>query len=277
MNPSSPFQQLPIVARMPGGFCWYLADPCWQNCAWRANRQILCSQQEQADVEVLKKGRRRLVYRLKRAETDCGKKSIVIKSFPLSSLKNRLFRHGRYGRAETWNLLEAEKRGLPVPKVFGYGKVNRWPLVLNTMVMMEDLAPRHLLAELLEEKQTQLEQQAELLDRTLKLFLQLYQSGCNHIDLNSQSIWLAENPRDGEKISDFQYTRFLDKPSVRTILCQAAYFTRSCSALVPTEVLESWTEKLFLAIDIKKSGYWLKIYNCFLNRDLSRAQRLSAR
>ena len=261
---------------MPGGFCWYLADACWEDWAKRANRQMTCDTPGE-DVEILKKSPRRLVLRLKSAEADTPEKSIVTKGFPMLSLKERLLRYRRYGPAEVRNLLEASKNNLPVPRVFGYGQIQRWRLVLGTIIMMEDLAPRQPVGELLKKTQGQPQQQAKILEQTVKLFSQLYLAGCNHIDTNSHSIWLGENLTDGEAISDFQYVRFLKRPSIKPLLCQAALFARSCSPMVPAEVLQNWIEKVVVAVDVNNATHCLKVYNRFRERKLSRAQRLALR
>ena len=262
---------------MPGGFCWYLAETCWEDLARRANRQIVCEPPTQEGVEILKKGHRRFVFRLKFAGTDPTAKPVVIKSFPMISPKEKFLRYSRYGPAEVRNLLEAARRNLPVPLVFGYGQRRRWCLVLDTFIMMEDLAPRRLLGEMLTQAQGQPQEQAEILDRTLKMFVQLYHAGCNHIDTTRHSIWIGNNPADSTRVSDFQYARFLNKPSIKVLLCQAALTTRSCSDMVPAEILESWIEKLMTAAEIKNTVYWLKVYRRFLNSKMSRAQRLALR
>ena len=225
MNRTYAYQQLPIVSQMPGGFCWYLADERWQDWARRANQEMVCGGEDQQGVEILKKGTRRLIFRLKGTEPNAAEQSVVVKSHRLSGLRKPLLRYRRYGPSEVRNLFEAAKRGLPVPKVFGYGELRRWWLVVDMMIMMEDLAPRRTAATWLRETKNQTQRQVEILDRILELFVRLYRAGCNHIDVNDKSIWLSDDPADVGKISDFQYTRFLDQPSAKVLMLQAAYFS----------------------------------------------------
>ena len=208
MSHTSPYPQLPITVNMPGGFRWHLADIRWKEWAERANQRIVGERDDQPDVELLKKATRRLIFRLKASGTDSSEQSVVIKSYRMSGLKRRLFRYRRYGPSEAQNLLEAAKRGLPVPEVFGYGQLQQWLLVLDTMIMMEDLAPRRSAAELLREAKGQRQRQAEILDRILELFVRLYRTGCNNIDVREDSIWLSEDPSETGKIIDFHYVRF---------------------------------------------------------------------
>ena len=270
---------------MQGGLCWYLADTSFKDWAQRATDALLCDGQDSQRAEILKKADKRLIFRLKSPQGDSPHQSVVVKAFPMTGklnytgLKMKLFRYRRYGPSEVRNLLEADRRGLPVPQVFGYGQMRRGPLVLNTMVMMEDLAPRRRIGVLLGEAQGQDHRQERLLDRLLPVFVQLYLKGCNHIDVNVDAIWLSDNPQMDLKINDFQFARFLDKPSRKVLMFEAASFARSCWCEgVAPKILYAWGERVVTAAGIKNTSYWLEIYRGFLhNLDLSEAQRLAIR
>ena len=277
MKRNSPYPQLPIVSFMPDGFRWYLADACWEKLAQRANGILLNGHPGAEDMEILKKAIKRFIFRLKPGADDSAIPSVVIKAFPMPKLKMRLLRYRRYGPAELGNLFEATRRGLPVPRVFGYGRLRRGLLVLGTMIMMEDLAPRQTVGTLLADAEGQPSRQREILDRTLPLFVQLYRKGCNHIDLNPQSIWLSEDPRLDQKISDFHYARFLNQPSPKALVSQAAYFARCCSRIVPEDLFQPWLPKLLTAADIDNSDQWLKTFSRFRRLNLSQAKRLTIR
>ena len=262
---------------MQGGLCWYLADTSFKDWAQRATDALLCDGQDSPHAEILKKADKRIIFRLKSPRVDYFHQSVVVKAFPMTGklnytgLKLRLLRYRRYGLAEVRNLLEAARRGLPVPQVFGYGRIRRGPLVLNTMVMMEDLAPRRRVGVLLGEAQGQERRQERLLDRLLPVFAQLYRTGCNHIDVNLSSIWLSDNPQQEWKVNDFQFARFLDQPSPRVLMFQAAYFACVCSrkCAVPAKIMQAWVERLLTVAGIKNTSHWLEIYRGFLqNPDL---------
>ena len=273
MNRISPYPQLPIVSRMGGGFFWYLSDSVWKQWAVQANSQLLDHQQERQDSQILKEGPRRFIFRLKSAQRHSPRQSVVVKSFPMTGLKMRLLRYRRYGPAEVGNLLEAAGRGLPVPQVFGYGQMQRGPLVLNTMVMMEDLAPRTTIGALLSEAQGQASRQGQILDRATPLFVQLYRKACNNVDVNPQSLWVSDDPGLGQRINDFQYTRFLNKPSPKVLMSQGAYFAHCCRSMVHPDILHEWIARLLVAADIEDADYWLEIYGRFCSQRRTVAQR----
>ena len=111
---------------MQGGLCWYLADASFKGWAHRATDALLCDGQDSQRAEILKKADKRLIFRLKSPRVDYPHQSVVVKAFPMTgklnytALKLRLLRYRRYGPSEARNLLEAARRGLPVPQVFDW-------------------------------------------------------------------------------------------------------------------------------------------------------------
>ena len=257
---------LPHQARTPL-VQWRLADPCWLEWARRAEAAV--AGQRGSDVEVLKEARRRLIFRLRQ-----GERSIVVKAFPMGGFRHQFLTHGRYGRAEACSLLEACRRGLPVPGVYGLGLWRRWGFVRCTMVMMEDLAPRRTVRDLLTLAGPDQARCAAILDSTIDLFVNLYLTGCKNIDVNAGSILLTDDLSD-LRVIDFQYTRFLDHPSPKALTLQAARFTMTCSKWHEGLPLEPWVCSVLARAGVRHRGRWLNVWRGFHARYVSRWQRMT--
>jgi len=146
------------------------------------------------DIEILKKDNKRLILRVK--TRSFGKKSFVVKVSLLHSFKQRLKYHlvrdYCYGFSEVPNLIIANKRGLNVPKVFGYGRIygSFW-LTRASIIILEDLANHISTDELLKLRDGNEEKCAEILDYTIPLFIRLYEAKCDNLDINPHAIMLS--------------------------------------------------------------------------------------
>lgn len=267
MRPS-PYAELPIVIGMPGGFSWYLAERHWEEAARLANGL------GGDKAEILKRARRRLVFRLSLGESESGPATVVVKCHRMESLKRAILRYRRYGPQEVGNLLEAARRGVPVPRVYGYGQQRSGILVHDMMIMMEDMAPRKTVAELLAEAGGCIERQKEILARAGQLLVRLYETACNHIDTNCSALWIDESESAGDRIIDFHYASFLNEPRPRCLVSAAARLWQGCRRLVGEELFEGWLEQLSVAAKI--SGYKEMLSECreLVGRDMKRAELL---
>ncbi len=217
---------------------WQLADESWRVAASRST-ELIERPEQIPPGDLLKRGERRLVFRLAQAHSEHP--SVVVKSFPLALLRHRL-KHQKYAPTEAGNLLVAKRRGLPVPAVFACGIRRRFGLVSWNAVLVE-LMPGRPLKELLSKADAAV--QRELLWRVLPLFRKIYETGCNHIDFGPHAI-LMDDAR-GDSLIDFQYCRFLDQPSPRTFAALAGYFGWCLTThwnLTPPKLVHEWFEAL---------------------------------
>jgi tRNA A-37 threonylcarbamoyl transferase component Bud32 len=170
--------------------------------------------------------------------------------------------------------LRAARAGIPVPKVYGFGLIKPFGLVDTTMVMMEYLEGNQSINGLLCKSEVSETVKIKLLNRVGRLLTKLYEGCCNHIDLNSRSIWIGEKEID-DKIIDFQYVTFLPHPSISVLIFHMAYFSTSVRSLVSEEILDNWVREQLAALSAKNIDQWMALYRQFRFKRLSRKQRLN--
>lgn len=262
---------LGCAARTPAGAAWRLAEQRWRRFIEPADRVLAGERGPADDVQVLKEGPNRLVFRLA-----AGGESVVVKAFPMGSLKQRLLRYRRYGPAECRNLLAAAALGLPVARVLGFGLRRRWGLVRSSMVMLEDLAPRQPIVALLRQSAGNAARQRALLDAAGGVLLALYHAGCHNIDFNAGSVLLDESLGDARMI-DFQYARFLRAPSPAVLLAQMGRFALSCRQRAPNLPVDEWAEALIARAGLGEPQRQLAAFRHWAGREHSRRKRLKVR
>lgn len=235
---------LPLSVRIESSR-WQVVDETWGPTVAQATRRIM-GQEEIPTSDILKRGPRRLVIR---QETSVPKhRQVIVKAFPLDTLRHR-WRHGKYGRAEATHLLIARQRGLPVPRVFAFGRQRHWGLVIWNALLMEFMHGRPLKEHL---STAEVSTQRELLWRVLPLFRQIYETGCNHIDLGPHAILIGESAAE-DCLIDFQYCRFLNQPAPETFAAQAGYFAWCLTThwnLVPRDMVTEWFEVLLADLSL---------------------------
>lgn len=268
------YPELPVVVPGNAGFRWFLCGNDFASWAWRAEDFLLGESATDA-IEPLKCATNRIVFRIGGIDGDDSPATVVAKAFPMSTLKQRLYRYRRYGPMEVGNLLEGARRDLPVPTVWGFGLQRRLGMVLASVVLMEDIAPRLPVAELLRSSA----QKPDRLDRILAIvgdvLLQLYRAGCNHIDLHHHAIWIDETLEGQPKVIDFQYVRYLRRPSLNVFMFMASSFTRLCLEFIPEPTLDAWMEEFLRGAGVKEVGRWLDLCRKYRSLRLSRACRLA--
>ena len=132
---------------------------------------------------------------------DAGTRSVVAKIFKLAPLRRRLrnqiIGYNRFGLSEAVNLIVAGRRGLTVPTVYGYGHARGLSqLIKVNMDVLEDLAPRVSVGELLRRNAQDQERCEDVLTRTIPVLAGLFRAGCSHIDVNLEAILIeTENSR----------------------------------------------------------------------------------
>ncbi len=271
---TSPFCELPIIVSGRDGFKWFLSEPDAEKWA-RLVEQFLAGQADSRHIEEIRKATNRLIFRLKPDWNGSPGQTMVAKSFPMSKLKQRLYQYVRYGPAEVCNLLEASRRSLPVPKVYGFGLQRKWSMVRQAVVIMEDLSPFRPVGDLLKEALDRPQHRQRILEIVGDLLLELYKTGCNHIDINGNAIFIDEALVGPAKIIDFQYARYLDSPTPIQLIFQTAYFSWSCIELISEKELDTWSEQLFEKAGLDEPARWTEIYRGYRHNRFSRSVRLA--
>lgn len=261
---------------------WWLTDESLIPVAQAATAAIDAAGESGSsrDLEVLKSDERRLIVRI--ASSQSGGDPFIVKVSPLRCLRHRLKYHSlkydRFAFGEAVNLLAAAERGLNVPKVYGYGCIyGSCRLATKDILILQDLAPRVQVDDLLEQSRGDEKKCAAVLDRTIPTFLALYKAHCNHININMHAVMLGEEDsgRD-DYVLDFEYTQFHDTPNPEVLMFEAGRFGNRCSACVATKTIYAWKDKLLDAIGIEAgrrreemTGY----FEYYFSRELSRKDR----
>lgn len=225
-----------------------------------------------ASSHFFKREKRRLIFR---STISAGE--VAVKALPLNHLKARL-RYRRYAYAEAAHLLEAARRGLPVPKVLAYGENRKWGMVTWNAVVMAFLPHEPMRDRLLAGASA--EEIQHLLDRAGQLLAKLYRCGCNHIDFGPHAVMLHPEDPDQDHTLDLQYCRF-DSGELRpeTLAAVAGYFAWSVSTnrdWISADVMQQWFQKHLALLNLDSlQGELLPIYDQARARRAPIVQRLA--
>ncbi|OQY03871.1 MAG: hypothetical protein B6I25_07635 [Planctomycetales bacterium 4572_13] len=164
------------------------------------------------------------------------------------SLRNFIWR-SRFGFGEVNALLFASDRGLKVPKVYGYGGINgAFNLRKAEFLIMQDLDNHTDIGQLLESNRRDQEECKSVLRRAVPLFMKLYESNCNHSDLNLGSILLSNDSCCDDYLLDFEFSKFHKAPSLELLMFHAGYFIDHCSDYLTEETTDWWFREVVEAI-----------------------------
>jgi hypothetical protein len=213
-----------------------------------------------------KKGER-TVFRVNSSPSN--KKSFVVKVCPLTRFRHRLkytmMKHQMFGFSEVANLIIAAERGLNVPKVYGYGYVyDFFRLIKMSIAIIEDLNHYSRVDELLKLNRGDEQKYAEILNRTIPVFVDLYKAGCNNIEINLHAIMLSDNGSYPDAfVLDFEGAKFHNKPSLEILMFEAASLVKWSPQLLTEEVINNWLAKLFVAIKVDDGNIKRKMIERF--------------
>ena len=211
--------------------------------------------------------------------------TVVAKIFRLSSLYRRL-RHqfagyNRFALGEAANMITAARRGLDVPRVYGYGYTRgRSGIIKTDVLIMDDLTSCVPVGELLERHAANRDTCEEILNGAARIFTGLFRAGCNHIDVNPGAILLDRDDWTKAFLLDFEHATFHRMPSLEILAFEAAYFSRSCRRWVDKDMIDRWFARLVEATGVTDPG-GIKVltdrFRRYLNRIMSRRERRKIR
>lgn len=286
-----PSQRRVVVEALPHGHrdafgaVWHLADGSLVSaveCVSRyAHTKDACT--AATDIQILRQRRHKQVVRV--TTGDAESRSWVAKIFRLASLRRRFRNHvigyNRFGLGEAANLIVAARRGLTVPRVYGYGYA-RGPshLIHMNMIVLEDLAPRVSVSELLKRSAKDQTKCADILMRTIPVLAGLFRAGCSHIDVNLEAILLEAEGSQQAFLLDFEHARFSDRASLEVLAFEAGYFARCCRHWLEREAIDRWFCRLLETVgvtDDMMTRAAVKRFDHYLNVSLSRGERRKIR
>ena len=237
---------LPFVVKTGRAAKWQLVDSSWENAA-QGIVNIVEDPTRLPDDAYYKNELRRLIFRFPPVD---GYPELVVKGFPLGEWRHRI-RYKKYAYSEARNLIMAKQRGLPVPRVLGYGCGYRNALLRWVAVIMDYIpfpSMRDDFVRGLSEEETW-----GHLRRTIPSFRKLYLAGCNHIDFGPHSIMMSPNGAEDDVLIDFQYASFFKKPSAGTIASQLGYFGWAVGTnrdWVSPAMRDQWYSEVLKALEI---------------------------
>ncbi len=215
-----------------------------------------------SEDHVLKRAKRRLVL-------SCGE--VVVKAFPFAGVDR--WRRSTYALDECAHLLEAERRGLPVPRCLGYGEARFWGGLRWNAAAMERLSGATLRDEWLGKAELSI---AATLEAITPLAYQLYLSGSNHIDFGPHAIVVTPQ---GPRVIDWQYATFLPEPNPAVFASQIGYFAWATStnrSWATASEMSTWFEALWESYQIPHKASCRMIFDQTRERRHSISERLAA-
>ena len=262
---------LPIELSSDSNTRWLVKDQGWGAVAAAVDTH-LAGAAGAFTVEQLKTAANRDIFRCSISDPPAR---VIAKTFPMRSLKQQLSRYKRYGPEEARNLIEARKRALPVPDVYGFGWQQRGPLVKRTLVLIEDLQGYSPLSRI--EAVGDGDAHIAMLRPVGKILLALHAAGCNHIDLGADNIYVNDSDAGDVRLIDFMYAAFLPAPSATVLAFHAAYVSDSLQHRgVADETCRAWATELFGSSEVDADiDELLQHYDNFRGRGLSRKDRLA--
>lgn len=225
-----------------------------------------------SNIECIKPVHKRLVFVVK--PSAINEKGFVAKVFTLNKLRIRLkycwMKYNRYKFAEVANLIIASKRGIKVPQVYGYGRINSpFGLIKKDIILLEYLNHHTSVEALLKKNMGNKEKCIDILDRTIPVFVSFYKAKCNNLDINPGSIMFdLKNPDTEPFALDFEYVIFREKKSLEVLAYLAANFAKGFSGLMNRGIINSWAIKLLdrveaTGVNIRKE--FINRFNYYMN------------
>jgi hypothetical protein len=230
---------LPVRHTSPDRARWILRDAEIRPLADAAGQLSALGWEELQKRGLYIKGRRRrLVFFFR---TSSGLR-IFCKGHNYRTLSESL-RHRSRGWSELRNMLHAAQRGIPVPKVLGFGVRRDWGLVRQTVVLIEFLEEHRTLDDLFQNARSA-EERRGYLYRCIPLVLALYRGGFNHIDPGPPNIMLHPAQPEKDVMIDFQDAPFYPKPSAEILCCQLGHLLNHFRVHFSEEELRAWLDQV---------------------------------
>ncbi len=179
---------------------------------------------------------------------------------------------------EAINLACAERRGLPVPRMYACGLFGPWFCPRRFVICQQFVPWNRMLEELVAAPNES--RQWDLMRRTGQVLNRLYEAGCVHIDFGPNAILVSPDPAVEDVVFDLEFAGFFDRPSPDAFAAQAGYFCRSvvaCHSVVSIQIAEAWFAELLGSHGFSNAERLWKIWRQQLHTRESTRQRLQWR
>lgn len=231
--------------------------------------------------ELIKEEDNRHVFKIKSRDST---KSYIFKVFPLQCVRHRLKylwmtrKFSRFAYGEAISLFIASEKGINVPDVYGYGYLlGTSMLIEKSVLILECLSHHTTIGQLLELHRNDQARCLQILNRSIPIFVKLYETACNHISVNEGAIMLSnEDCLKDDFILDFEYVKFYKKPSLELLMFEVASLAKDCKCWVSEDTMKEWTKELLIAVGVRGDLDINNLMTRFLyhfNTQLSRKER----
>ena len=218
--------QLPCKLALMYNFKWHAKNQIWNKYLSSISEILVNKTKFTAEEGLLKSSKNRYIFRCENEfHSETLPASVIVKGFPMSKIKQRIYRYYKYGHTEFNNLTEALYRKIPAPKVFALGVQKNGFFVKYTALVIEDFKHYIPISEVLKRSCSDLVLTKGILDKVGTLLTLLYTKSCNHIDINPENI-LYSYENDDLRIIDFMYANFMETPSAKCLAFNATYFSQ---------------------------------------------------
>lgn len=247
---------LPVHSQLHG-YHWQFRTPAQAEalssyCDAFTNAQDACA----PGVIPLKVSNSRRVLRVISDESRC-----IVKGFSYTdSLGKQFYRHRLYALDEALGLMLAGDRGVSVPRVIAYGEQRAGIKRLASMVVMEDVENAFHPVDVFRGDRSSGLSIEGVLKRVTPLIQQLYEAGCNHIDVHGTSFLIHKSNSESDKVIDFQFAVFHNQPSGRILAHQLAHFSRASFKDVDSQLLDDWASSVINELEPAECNALFSIY-----------------
>lgn len=161
-------------------------------------------------------------------------------------------RHRYYGRrfgiAECKNLRTAKKADIPCPNIYAVGEARKGMLIDSYVVILEYLSGYRTLSDALLEATTDSEKKI-LLNKTASVVFDLYNKGMFHNDFSSKNLMFPVSGENAYRIVDFEYVRFVPRPSPILPAFQLGYlYKKWCKDVMEEKMFDDWAYGLLVRL-----------------------------
>ena len=262
----------------PGRISWWLKDDTLIPLAQLIVETFwgIIEDANKDNIHIFKLNNRKAVFRIKHPEN--AQREYVAKVSFYNRIKHR-FRFRKYVLNEATNLLKARTLGINTPQILGYGSINDAFGLPEVSIIATEYLPGFSSIGVLMGIKSETERK-QMFMKTIPLFVSLYNTNCNHIDVTSRNVLLSDNGFNPDVfLLDFQYARFNRKPNIEILMFEAGYFAKSCCNFISTQTIYEWLDGL-LSIVNSNGKYDTKTlkkrFEYYLNVDFPRKkQRIS--
>jgi len=236
-------------------------------------------------AEAIKQEDRRYVFRIKNENKALKFRSFIVKVFPFRTFRHKFQfywkRHTqtRFGYGEANALVKAKNLGINVPEVYGYGQFYKKFKLLDTdIIIMQDLSNHTDIGVLLNQCRNNQNECKKILSRATPIFTNLYNCGCNNIDMNLGAILLSnEQKTNDDYVLDFEYSQFSNDKSIEILMSNSALFANNCKNILTEDTINWWIGSILdeaNVTDTTEREHYKDRFRFYFNNKLSRKQRM---